>query len=597
MIKLSKKQLKEKRNFVVKYMGDGNCATLSEVDPNSNQSHKSIATMEGEINKDVQVQVNRYILGEKIKEVFGNKIARQYYNDLKTHTIYVNDESALRPYCLALSLVPFIHGGASKLAGDSKAPEHLASFCGSYINLMFAIAGQVAGAVADVSLLTYFHYFAKKDFGEDYLNTHTKEIENYFQQIVYSLNSPAGARNFQSIFYNTSVFDKGYFEALFGEAIYPDGTKADWEGVNRLQKFFLNWFGEERHKALLTFPVITAAYLTKDNDVVDKDFNDFLATQMEKGNSFFHYHSSTVDSLSSCCRLRNQIEVDPFAYSLGGTGIMTGSLKVITLNMNYIIQKKVDLKKKVQDVHKYLVAFRMLMQDMEKSRLFPAYDEGYIAIDKQYITVGINGMVEAAEYLGYEITNNEPYKDWIKNTFKVISDENKVGAVQYSKFLGRPVMINSEIIPAEGVGVKFAKWGKKAGLKANRDCYNSYLYRTEDTTMDIFDKFALHGGDILDYLAGGSAVHLGLAEIPNKETWKKIILQAIRYGSSYWVANVKSTYCEDCGYIDMHTRNSCSKCNSTNISYCTRVVGYLKKIASFSAARQKEAGLRFYHKI
>ena len=596
MIRLSKKQLREKARYVSKYMGDGNNATLSEVDPNANVSHKSVATMDGELNKDVTVQVNEFIHGEKIKELFGKKYQKRFFKDLKNHVIYSHDCSAIKPYCSAISIVPFIYNGASNLAGDSKAPQHLASYCGSYINLMYSLAGGFSGAIAEIGLLTYFHYFAKKDFGVDYLITHKVEIENYFQQIIYSMNSPAGARNHQSIFYNTSIFDRDYFYAMFGEANYPDGSKPDYDEVKELQKFFMNWFGEERHRALLTFPVITAAYLTENGKPKDDEFNDFIASEMAKGHSFFHYHSDNPSTLSSCCRLANKIEVNPFAYSLGGTGVMTGSMKVITLNINRITQKKINLAKKVQDVHKYLVAYRVIMQDMEAAGLMPAYDEGYIALDKQYVTVGINGVVEAAEYLGYEISPNEDYLNWVKYTFKTISDENKVSASEYTAMLGRPVMINTEMVPAENLGVKNAKWDKKAGLKVPRDCYNSYLYRVEDTTLDFVDKFRMHGKDVLQYLDGGSAVHQSFSEIPTKGTWKKIIQKAIDEGSSYWTFNVMSTCCNSCGYIDMNTRNSCVKCGSTDIDYATRIIGYLKKIKSFSAARQKEAGLRYYQK-
>jgi len=289
--------------------------------------------------------------------------------------------------------------------------------------------------------------------------------------------------------------------------------------------------------------------------------------------------------------------MNQFAYSLGGTGMMTGSTKVITLNINRITQKRINLAKKVKDVHKYLIAYRVLMQDMEKAKLLPAYDEGYIALDKQYVTVGINGVVEAAEYLGYEITPNKEYLDWVKCLFGTISAENKRGAKEYTKMLGRKVLINTEMVPAENLGVKFAKWDRRSGLKVPRDCYNSYLYKVEDTTLDFVDKFEMHGGDVLRYLDGGSAVHQNFNEIPSKDTWLRIIQKAIDTGSSYWCYNTKSTVCEDCGYIDMHTRSSCIKCGSTNISWATRVIGYLKKIKSFSAARQKEAGLRFYHKI
>jgi len=596
MIKLSTKQLKEKIGFIKKYMGDGNNATLSEVDPNSNVSHKSVATLDGEINKDVTVQVNEYIHAEKIKELFGKKYQKRFMQDLKNHVIYSHDCSSIKPYCAAISLVPFIYNGASNLAGDSKAPQHLASFCGSYVNLMYSLAGGFSGALADISLLTYFHYFAKKDFGTDYLTTHSKDIESFFQQIVYSLNSPAGARNHQSIFYNTSMFDRDYFSAMFGEAQYPDGSSIVYDEVNALQKFFMNWFGEERHKALLTFPVITCSYLTENNKAKDTDFVDFLAQQMSKGHSFFHYHSDNPSALSSCCRLRNEVEMNQFAYSLGGTGMMTGSLKVITLNINRIIQKKINLAEKVQDVHKYLIAYRVLMQEMEKAKLLPAYDEGYIAIDKQYVTVGINGVVEAAEFLGYEISNNKNYLDWVKSIFDTISTENKKAKKEFTQLLGRSVLINTEMVPAENLGVKFAKWDRKSGLRVPRDCYNSYLYRVEDTTLDFVDKFEMHGREVLKFLDGGSATQQNFAEIPNKGTCLKIIDKAIEAGSSYWTSNVMSTCCEHCGYIDVNTRNSCAICGSVNISWATRIIGYLKKIKSFSEARQKEAGLRYYHK-
>jgi anaerobic ribonucleoside-triphosphate reductase len=301
MIKLTPKQLDSKWDFVKRYMGHGNNATLSEVDPNSNISHKNVATLEGEFHKDVMVQVNRHILGQKIKEMFGKKAMKQYYRDLKKHIIYKNDETSLKPYCVAISLTPFIVNGMRGIGGESRAPEHLASFCGSYINLMYAIASQFAGAVADVSFLTYFHYFAKRDFGADYLRTHTDLIKNYFQQVIYSLNMPSGSRSYQSIFYNTSVFDREYFDALFGETLYPDGTNPAYDEVHELQKFFMDWFGAERHKAILTFPVLTAAYLSEGDHAKDIEFQEFLASQMEKGHSFFHYHSPTVDSLSSCC--------------------------------------------------------------------------------------------------------------------------------------------------------------------------------------------------------------------------------------------------------------------------------------------------------
>ena len=84
------------------------------------------------------------------------------------------------------------------------------------------MSSQFAGAVATVEFLTYFDYFARKDFGENYLETHRLEVENHLQQVVYSINQPAAARGYQSVFWNISVYDRFYFDAMFGDFVFPD---------------------------------------------------------------------------------------------------------------------------------------------------------------------------------------------------------------------------------------------------------------------------------------------------------------------------------------------------------------------------------------
>ena len=305
MIKLSQKDLKDKENFFYSYMGmKKNNASLSEVDPNANVNNKNIATLGAEYNKDINVQVNRYILGERIEKLFGAELKQEYYRQLENYEIYSHDESTpgIRPYCVAIDLYPFINGGNISIGGSSKKPNNLQSFCGIYVNLIFLIASQFAGAVADVSFLTYFDYFARKDYGDDYLNTHKKEIENFFQQVIYTLNDPSVGRGNQAVFYNTSIFDKYYFESLFSKTVFPNFTNPKWESVNKLQKFFMSWFNQERTRAVLTFPVITAAGLLDENGIIkDLEFKEFITKEMSEGNSFFIYTSDTADSLASCC--------------------------------------------------------------------------------------------------------------------------------------------------------------------------------------------------------------------------------------------------------------------------------------------------------
>jgi anaerobic ribonucleoside-triphosphate reductase len=603
MIKLSQKDLKEKSDYFYSYMGmKKNNASLSEVDPNANVNNKNIATLGAEYHKDINVQVNRYILGERIGKLFGEETKEEYYRQLSEYEVYSHDESTagIKPYCVAIDLYPFINEGNIPVGGSSKAPKHLASFCGVYVNLIFLMASQFAGAVADVSMLTYFDYFARKDYGDNYLITHKREIENHLQQLIYTLNDPSVGRGNQAVFYNTSIFDKYYFDSLFGKLVFPDFTSPNWESVNKLQQFFMKWFNQERTRAILTFPVITAAGLTNgDGTFKDKEFKHFITKEMSEGNSFFIYSSDTPDSLASCCRLKNEIkEVNPFAYTLGGTGIATGSKKVFTLNVNRMVQLGHDVREEIRKIHKYLVAFNEILYEELEHGMLPVYDAGYISLDKQYLTVGVNGVVEAAEFLGFEISDNEEYKTWLKELLKAIKEENALASEHYTKELGKKIMINTEFVPAEGLGPRFAKKDKESGLQVNRDCYNSYFYKVEDDTLDIFDKGNLYSKDILDNLDGGSAYHINLAENPSYEVWNMIVDYMTKVGCNYFCWNVMCTCCEDtsCGYINKNTLDHCSKCGNEEVSHATRVIGYLKKITSFSEPRQKEAGLRKYHK-
>ena len=602
-VKLSQKQLEQKYLFIQNYKNANNAAEGSNVDANSNVVNKNVATLMAEINKDINVQIKRFCVTKEIEKLFGKELAEEYNRQIEAHEIYVHDESAVFPYCVSITMYPFLLNGLKGLGGDSVAPKHLDSFCGSFINLCFALSSQFCGALATVEFLMCFDYFARKDFGKDYLVTNTKKIEQCFQQILYSLNQPASARGYQSIFWNISVFDKNYLKSLFGEFVFPDMTTPDFDSITKLQSFFMNWFNEERRKALLTFPVVTAAMVVDENGPIDEDFLDMCAEQASKGNSFFNYESDSVDSLASCCRLRNELQDNTFSYSLGAGGTQSGSLNVITININRLVQDAVKqgikiedkLKEQVQKIHKYQLATKSFFKGFLEANMLDAYREGYIDMNKQFMTIGINGVVEAAEFCGLEINNNEEYKKWTSNLLKVIYEENKNAKAEYK------IMYNTEFVPAENLGVKNYNWDKKDGYKVpeNRVCYNSYLYKVEDSEIDPIDKFFLHGKENLQYLDGGSALHLNLEEFPTKESYKKLYNVAAKVGCNYWTWNVKCTICEEknCGYIDKRTLDHCPKCGSKNISYGTRVIGYLRKINNFSPERQKEADKRFYSKM
>lgn len=590
MIRLHPEQLNQKLSFIDEYIQAKNAADGSKLDANANVTQKNIATMEQELMKDFFVQINRAKISGKIHELFGQDLADEYLRQIEAHEIYVHDETSLKPYCVSVTMYPFLREGLSKLGGESQAPKHLASFCGSFINFVFAVSSQFAGAVATVEFLTYFDYFARKDFGDNYLETHRKEIENHLQQVVYSINQPAAARGYQSVFWNISIYDQYYFDAMFGNFVFPDFERPNWESTAKLQRFFMRWFNQERTKAILTFPVVTAAMLTEQGKCKDSSFADEVAQELAEGNAFFIYQSDNPDSLASCCRLRNEIADHTFSYSLGAGGVATGSINVITINMNRLVQDGRDLATEVSKIHQYQYAYRKLMEEYLAAGMLPVYDAGFISLDKQFLTIGINGMVEAAESQGLTVGYNPEYMAFVQERLKIIFQANQAASKKYG------VKFNTEFVPAENLGVKNAKWDKTDGYFVPRECYNSYFYVVEDEEINALDKFLLHGKELIEWLDGGSALHLNLDEALPQSGYRSLLDIAAKTGCNYFCINVKITICNECQHIDKRTRHQCAKCGSSNIDYGTRVIGYLKRVSAFSSARQKEHSLRFYHR-
>ena len=600
----------ERLKFLTNYCKEDNAATSSKFDPNANVEHKNIATLIGEIPKGAFLRLNRRMLTDKIKELYGKELANKYMELLQSHFIYKNDETSIAPYCASITMYPWLIGGTTAIGGNSTAPTNLKSFCGGFINMVFIVSSMLSGACATPEFLMYLNYFIGKEYGKDYWQhsdkvvdlsvrqrTIDKVITDCFEQVVYSLNQPTGARNFQAVFWNISYYDKYYFDSLFADFYFPDGSKPDWEGLSWLQKRFMEWFNKERTRTLLTFPVETMALLTENGECRDKEWGDFTAEMYAKGHSFFTYMSDNADSLSSCCRLRNEIQDNGFSYTLGAGGVSTGSKSVLTINLNRCVQYAknncLGIPEYLSDVvdlcHKVQIAYNENLKYLQKHGMLPLFDAGYINMDRQYLTIGVNGMVEAAEFLGYVISDNANYREFVQSTLGIIE---KYNMLYRDKKKG--LMFNCEMIPAENVGVKHAKWDREDGYFVPRDCYNSYFYRVEDDSLDIIQKFKMHGKPYIEHLTGGSALHMNLEEHLSKAQYAHLLKVAAREGCNYFTFNIPNTLCNDCGHIDKRYLKECPVCHSKNVDYMTRVIGYLKRITNFSKARQQEASRRYY---
>lgn len=357
----------------------------------------------------------------------------------------------------------------------------------------------------------------------------------------------------------------------------------------------MKWFNSERTKTILTFPVETMALLSENGEVKDTEYGDFTAEMYAEGHSFFTYMSDNADSLSSCCRLRNEITDNGFSYTLGAGGVSTGSKSVLTINLNRCIQHSARrsmhylffLEEVVDLVHKVQVAYNENLKYMLDKGMLPLFDAGYINMSRQYLTIGVNGLVEAAEFLGIEITDNSNYSDFVQEVLGLIETYNK-------KYRTKDLMFNCEMIPAENVGVKHAKWDKEAGYTSNRDCYNSYFYVVEDESLNIVDKFRLHGRKYIEHLTGGSALHMNMEEHLSKLQYKQLLRVAIQEGCNYFTFNIPNTVCNDCVHINKNNLKECPVCKSHNLDYLTRIIGYMKRVSNFSEKRQVEAQKRHY---
>ena len=606
--------------FIHNFVKSDNTANAT-IDDNSNVGTKGIGVLNAEIHKVDNKLTNTEWWESFVKKRAPNFNIKVMRNDFKT-ILYPHDSSSQvgEPYCMAASMYPFLLFGLEKLGGKSAVPKNLDSFCGIYVNLNFALASEIKGAVATPEFLMYMDYFCRKEWGNNYYlkpsvkittdycikqKTIGSQIDQYFQQVTYSINQIAGARGMQSPFTNFSFFDKYFFEGMFGEFVFPDGTKPEWNSTNWLQRRYLHWLNQERLKCILTFPVCSYACLTdKEGNFKDLDTFHFICSEYAQGNSFFTYLSRSVDSLSSCCRLQNAVQENTFNTTNGQIGIMTGSKNVITLDLNRIIQDwqhtwsdykdhidvdtnkccfPVDwithkdfqegIKKYIENilerVYLYQYAYNDLMHWCKDHHLYAAYDAGFINLDKQYLTIGINGLNQAAEYLGMECNNNIYYKTFCRLIFSTIKEQNKKHKTKTAQF-------NTEQVPAESASVKLYNRDKADGywIPTDTNLYASYIFKPNDTHISILDKIILHSSEFAaDELDGGSACHLNLSEHLSQKQYEYLLKFMAKVGCKYATFNIPNCECDECHFIAKQPFSKCPKCGSTHVSLWDRIIG------------------------
>ena len=621
--------IRERIDYMDRYSNSmDNAASSSETDANANVTMKNVANLEGEVYKTTNRLIQRQRMKNELQTLFP-EVADQYEKDLNHHIIYAHDESCaptVKFYCQADSLYPLMTEGVGNIDGVTpSAPNDLQSFSGQITNLTFLLSSQCKGAVAFGEYFVALNYYVVIEFGPKWYDNLDHEVTTTdcrisrtvkgqilkaFKQFVWGINQPASNRCFQSPFTNISYYDHTYFNALFKDFCYPDGSKPEWKAVDTLQRLFMKWFNEVRLKQVLTFPVETFAMVHDGQDIIDKDYKELCAEMYAEGHSFFTYISDSADSLASCCRLRNELAENTFSPTSGLTGVMTGSCNVITINVNRFVQDTVrkhalqghwqqhterfkeELVAILERVYKYHLAFKTMLYDLEDKGMFAASNGGYIYMSKLYSTIGINGLNEGARFLGMQVSNNAEYIQFLQLILGTIKEQNKRHSIHDRK---RPVLFNSEVVPAEGLGGKNYNWDKADGywVPADENLYNSYFYNAHDDTS-VLDKFILHGRQTYQFTDGGSAAHINLDDHLSKAQYLKLIDFAIANGTNDFTFNIPNSKCEDCGHVVKKPVSTCHKCGSQHITQYTRVIGYLRPIKTFGQDRQIEAAKRVY---
>lgn len=632
--------IRERIDYMDTYANSGeNASTASETDANANVTMKNVANLEGEVYKVTNRRIQRQRMKDKLNELFPEEddLGKQYIKDLENWIIYTHDEASspvLKPYCMAATLYPLMMDGVGKIDGVTPTPPNdIQSFSGQVTNLVFLLSASAKGAIALGDYFIALNYYVIAEYGPKWydkldVNTTTEHclkpitikraIRKGMKQFIYGVNQPAGNRSYNSPFSNVSFYDKTYFESIFDNFYYPDGTQPEWKAIDTLQRIFMELHRELRLIKPLTFPVTTFAMVHDGTDVIDKEYKDLCADEWAKGGSFFCYLSNNPSALASCCRVLNEMQENTFSSTTGLTGIMTGSCNVITLNINRIVQDwyknhmdnsnwikspKVNTNAQwtslknyliniLERVYKYHIVYKTMLYDLEDKGMFSPSNGGYIYMKKLYSTIGLIGYTEAAQFLGLKVSNNPEYIEFLKLVFGLVKEQNKLHSIRDKK---RPILFNSEAIPGEGLGVKLYEHDKKDGywVPENQNLYNCYFYNPWDNTS-ILDKFVLHGKQVASFCDGGQALHANLDEHLSKAQYTKLIDFAIQEGTNYFTFNIPISECKNCGHVVNAPIEKCPLCGSENIDYWTRIIGYLRPVSAFSAPRRIEQKNRVY---
>jgi len=584
----------------------------SSIDGNSNVGHKDIVTLEREMSKPHAKLLAFNKIYREIHKKFGFRAANTWLRKEWIGELYMHDapSSTFRSYCFAYDLKDLAEKGLFFIDGQNAQPaQHLITFVDFIKEYVSYASNRTSGAVGLPNLLPYMFYFWKKDVDTNYI---IKDPEYYakqnFQRFIYAVNQPYVRDGSQSAFTNTSVFDRAYFEALFGGSTFPDGSyMIDYEeDIIQFQKWYMEVMSEIRSTNMFTFPVNTISLLRKDGKFADEEFAEWGIRHNMKWSDSNLFIDDSVTSLSNCCRLKSDIKDLGYFNSIGGTALKVGSVKVSTVNLARIAldtNSEEEYLKELEDrtlcdLQALHVVRHIIKRNVEK-HLLPNFSHGLIDFEHLYNTIGFIGIYETMKKFGYT------YQDEFGNTFykdeafefgnKIFKTMRKV-ADDFIAENNCDYMINTEQIPGESAAAKLMKKDKFFYPKA--DIYDLPLYGNQfiplgiKTTLQervriasVFDK----------YCNGGSILHVNIdAPFDSYEKARKMTDYIADTGVTYFAYNTRIQACKN---NHAFYGKKCPVCGGDVTTEYTRIVGFYTPIQTWSGERKKEYKMREWEGI
>lgn len=593
-------------DFIDNFVDQKTVADAS-IDGNSNVSHKDIVTLEKEMPKPHEKVLAFNKIYYEIQKKYGFQTANEWLRAEWIGQLYMHDANttSFKHYCFAYDLKDLAEKGLFFIEGrNAKPAKHLSTFVDFVKEYISYACNRSSGAVGLPNLIPYMFYFWKKDVDDGYfVRDKVYYAKQQFQRFIYAVNQPFLRDGSQSAFTNTSVFDRPYFEALFGGSEFPDGTfMIDYEEeIIEFQKWYMEVMAEIRHDNMFTFPVSTISLLRQNGKFVDEDFAMWAITHNMEWSDSNIFCDSSVNSLSNCCRLKSNIEDLGYFNSVGGTALKVGSIKVSTVNLARIAldtnseeEYLSELTKRVTVNLKALDCVRHIIKRNVEKGLLPNFSYGLVDFPHLYNTIGFIGIYETMKKFGYTKVDefgNTYYTDNASAFGKKIFETMRKTADDFIKEYDCDYQINTEQIPGETAAAKLMRKDKFFYPKAN--IYDLPLYGNQFIPLGIKttgQERVRIASEFDGYCSGGSILHYNIdAPFDSFDKAWKMTNYIADQGVTYFAFNTKIQACK---HNHAFYGTKCPVCGEPVDTEFTRIVGFYTPVKTYSKERKAEFEMR-----